>query len=182
VEAADQRVRGMATGSELLTWEDDANVAISDIARAIPDHSLTVAFIDPYSVGGVKMATISQLAARGAVDLLVLFADRMDAGRNLSYYASGQSAKLDEFLGEGADWRRRYGRLDSHQPDRVRQFLSTVFQDQLRKLGYRCFRTKAIRSERGPLYRLIYASKHEAGLNFWDTASKYDRDGSRGLF
>jgi hypothetical protein len=35
------------------------------------------------------------------------------------------------------------------------------------QLGYEHFADEVIRGPQGPLYRLIYATKHERGIDFW---------------
>jgi len=182
VDAAVSRVRAYGCTSDIVPFSQDANVVASAIANAIPERALTIVFVDPYSLG-IRFETVRKIASRGCVDFLILFADRMDAGRNLlAYYASGKSPKLDDFLGDGSHWRDRYDALDNHEPDRVRRFLAGIYIEQLHHLGYGCTRTKEIAGDHGPLYRLVYASKNPAGLKFWDIATSYRWDGSQDLF
>ncbi len=58
-----------------------------------------------------------------------------------------------------------------------------IYKDQLRKhLGYAHFGEKTISSTDKALYRLIYASKHELGLKFWEESLKKEVSGQKHLF
>jgi hypothetical protein len=58
-----------------------------------------------------------------------------------------------------------------------------IYKSQLRShLGYKFFGERVIRCERGALYRLIYATKHDRGLDFWHKATKKYPSGQRRLF
>src|SRR5258706_1695949 len=63
----------------------DCNSVVHKIANMIPPRALTLAFIDPEGLHA-RFDTIKALAARGRVDLLILFADRMDIVRNVDLY------------------------------------------------------------------------------------------------
>jgi hypothetical protein len=66
--------------------------------------------------------------------------------------------------------------------DKFRRLLATIYCDQLRQLGYQQFDQKVMKSPKGPLYRLVFASKHERGLEFWEKVTKKDKGGQRDLF
>lgn len=58
-----------------------------------------------------------------------------------------------------------------------------LYKSQLhRLLGYREFGEQSMKSAKGALYRLIYASKHECGLDFWHKATKKYPSGQGRLF
>lgn len=160
----------------------DSNACIADIARAIPDRALTLAFIDPEALDA-RFETVAALAARGQVDLLILFADAYDVVRNVDRYEAEVGSKLDQTLGPGSGWREAWARLDNRTGTNIRELFSAIYIEQLRtKLGYKVFGAKTISSRRGPLYRLIYASKHDCGLDFWHKVTRKDRSGQSELF
>jgi three-Cys-motif partner protein len=181
-QAAVQRIQTYRPAVNLLYWQGDANTLAPQVASALPDRSLTVAFVDPFSLD-VRFETIRVLAERRPLDLIILFADRMDLERNVeAYYYPQRGSKLDQFLGEKSDWRTQWDRLANRDEGRVRQLFAEIYLKQLREIGYKFSRTRPIESERGPLYRLVYASKSELGLKFWDIAEHEDLGGDRGLW
>lgn len=161
----------------------DCNALIESIASQIPQRALTLAFIDPTGLHA-HFEMIRTLAGCGRVDLLILFADAVDAGRNaLHTYFEQEDSKLDLFLGANSNWRDRWNELGNANGPTVRRLLAEIYKNQLRKhLGYIKFGEKTIGSPRGPLYRLIYASKHERGLEFWEKVTKKDVGGQREMF
>ena len=50
-----------------------------------------------------------------------------------------------------------------------------------RQLGYTVFGEMPM-PRKGPIYRLIYASKHERGLEFWDKVTRKELGGQMDLF
>jgi three-Cys-motif partner protein len=160
----------------------DANVAVSQIQRDLPHRSLTVAFIDPFSLD-IHFDSLKTLAEARPLDLIILFADAMDVTRNVDeYYFPGKSDKLDNFLGRSSNWREKWQQLPDRSGSSCRSFFAQIYLSQLAKLGYRHTRVKSIKSDIGPLYSLVYASKAELGLKFWDIAAHEDLDGNRNLW
>jgi three-Cys-motif partner protein len=160
-------------------FQGDCNERVTEIAAAIPDKALTLAFIDPDGLD-VDFKTIGTLSSRGRVDLLVLFADRMDVSRNLGVYME-EGSRLDRFLGPDSQWRERL--RDSVDSPRFLDALRSIYEGQLRRnLGYRVFGHRTMEGPRGPLYKIVYASKHERGLEFWNKATAKDRRGQKELF
>ena len=65
----------------------------------------------------------------------------------------------------------------------IRRMFADIYKSQLeRHLGYRVFGEEIITCKRGALYRLVYASKHERGLDFWNKISNKDPSGQKRLF
>jgi len=161
----------------------DCNESVSQIASAIPDGALTLAFVDPTGLHA-RFDTIAHLSRRGAVDLLVLFADRHDIVRNVELYdEQGRESNLDQVLGPDSEWRSHWRRLGNQNAENVSKMFAEIYRRQLRDhLGYTRSAEKTMYSAKGPLYRLIYASKHERGLEFWDKITKKDVSGQKDLF
>jgi len=148
----------------------------------IPDRTLTLAFIDPTGLHA-RFETIAALSERGHVDLLVLFADAYDIQRNLKQYWDDPDSNLDRVLGPGVDWRTEWERLDDLSSTSVRRMFAGLYKTPLsRLLGYRVFGEQVMKSLTGSLYRLIYASKHQRGLEFWEKATKEFASGQKWLF
>jgi hypothetical protein len=60
---------------------------------------------------------------------------------------------------------------------------ASIYKQQLTQhAGYHFFRDEIIKGPRGPLYRLIYATKDERGTDFWDKSVKKELRGVQRLF
>jgi three-Cys-motif partner protein len=177
-----QRIRRTGSTSHIHAWQGDVNQLIQDVSRTIPQRSLTVAFVDPFSLD-IQFETIRSLARQRPLDLLVLFADSMDIVRNVeAYYYPNENSKLDHFLGLDSNWRGDWDALKNRSAGNVRELFANTYIRQLQALGYFSTRMLSIRTEHGPLYRLIYASKDPLGLRFWDIAASEDLGGERDLW
>jgi len=85
-------------------------------------------------------------------------------------------------LGPESNWRERLDDLVNPDGTRKRKALAELYRKQLAKLGYDWSDDIAIRSGKGPLYRLVYASKDKTGLEFWHKINKKDPGGQRRWF
>lgn len=180
-KACQTRLSRTAVADRCQVFLGDCNERVSEIASQIPERALTLAFVDPEGLDA-EFSTIQTLANRGRVDLLILFADAYDVVRNIDTYRRQEHSKLDLTLGPGSQWREKWDLLNSHEGNTVRQFFAKIYQGQLQRLlGYKVFGERVISSRRGPLYRLIYASKHQRGLEFWDKVTKRDVGGQLDL-
>lgn len=159
----------------------DCNEKVSEVAADIPRGALTLAFIDPTGLHA-RFETVATLSERGRVDLLVLFADAYDIVRNVELYNDNPQSNLDQVLGPDSNWRPKWEALETRSSARVRKMFAGIYREQLRRhLGYKVFGEHTISGPKGALYRLIYASKHERGLEFWDKITKKDKGGQRHL-
>ena len=171
------RMKSAVDVSRYRMFEGDCNARVADIARAIPDGALTLVFADPAGLD-LDFETVRTLSRLGNVDLLILLADAMDAVRNLRTYMEPGS-KMDRFLGPDSLWRERLSGLTGAV---LRARLRGLYEEQLQRLGYGHFAQKTISGERGPLYKLVFASKHKLGLRFWEEAARKYRSGEQDLF
>jgi three-Cys-motif partner protein len=163
--------------SQLLNL--DANQACLDIVNAIPQRrTLTLAFLDPYGLH-LHFSTVRQLSSLKA-DLIIFFPDHLDALRNWSaYYLDQDSSNLDHFLGRD-DWRQA---LSDAPKSQHAEILRKLYEQQLQTLGFNHFDYRRVSSVEGrPLYRLIFASGHERGLQIWRNVSKKGPGEQYGLF
>jgi len=159
----------------------DCNAVVADIAALIPPRALTLAFIDPTGLHA-QYETIAALSQCGRVDLLVLFADAYDIVRNADLYRQQEESNLDLVLGADSNWRKRWDNLVNRTSNNIRTMFAEIYVEQLKKLHYRRFGQHCISGPKGALYRLIYTSKHERGLDFWDKVTAKDPSGQRHLF
>ncbi len=163
--------------------QGDCNQLIDEVVPLIPSDTLTIAFIDPKGLD-VHFSTIKKLSNKARVDFVILFADAYDINRNAEYYyRNDPNSKLDQILGPDSHWREKLSDLSNHSGDNIRNLFVEIYKKQLtRHLGYTFFEHKTIKSARGPLYKLVYASQNELGVKFWNIATGKDVGGQRNLF
>lgn len=180
--AVTARVRRTPFEGKLCVLTLNANEQPHQVEAEIPPKSLTIAFIDPYSLD-IHFETIRRLASGKAMDLMVLFSDRLDLGRNVHkfYYPQEEENKLDRFLGT-TDWRTRYEQLGNQSGLKVRSLFAEIYLNRLQSLGYQYTESHTLDGPNGPAFKLIFASKHDLGLKFFRIATQMDFDGSRSLF
>ncbi len=161
----------------------DCNVEINNIVRSLPGRALTVAFLDPTGLH-LHFETVKKLSADRPVDLLILFPDAVDILRNADHlYFDQPESKLDQVLGPNSDWRKLKADSNTTDGSSMRRLYSDIYKSQLSKLaGYSHFRDEVISGPSGPLYRLVYATKHERGVDFWDKSVAKDSGGQKRMF
>ncbi|MEM1271578.1 MAG: three-Cys-motif partner protein TcmP [Bacteroidota bacterium] len=164
-------------------FNGDCNVEIDRIIKELPKGSLTLAFLDPTGLH-LHFETVSKLSEHGPVDLLILFPDAIDILRNAEhYYFDRTDSNLDLVLGEGSDWRRKKAALTSNEGSVVRKLFLEIYKSQLERIaGYKYFDDLVIKGPSGPLYRLVFATKHQVALDFWNKSVKKELSGQQRLF
>jgi three-Cys-motif partner protein len=177
------RLSGSAARDRFELFVGDCNGRINEVVSHVPSDALTLGFIDPTGLH-VHLSTVVTLADCGAVDLLILFPDAVDIIRNADhYYFDNKESNLDLVLGADSDWRARKKRLASNDGTRLRRLFVDVYKSQLQKhAGYTHFGEETISGPHGPLYRLVYVTKNELGLKFWNESIKKDSSGQKRLF
>ena len=157
----------------------DCNDQVSAIVKEIPKGALTLAFVDPTGLHA-EIATIKNLASAGQVDLLILFPDAVDVLRNADIYLPKLDSNLDKVLGKDSNWRALWESAGRTDASKSRRLFAQEYQQQLKKhAGYVAFGEKVISGPQGPLYRLVFASKHEKGLEFWDKVTLKELSGQK---
>ena len=170
------------TETGLRCFQGIANERIGDVCRQVPRRALTVAFLDPTGLH-LWFETVQRLSRCGAVDLLILYPDAIDILRNVDRYRTDPNSNLDRFLGSGSNWREQLESLASDESHARRRLAAQIYKRQLQaKAGYNDFRDEVIWGPKGPLYRLIYATKHPLGAKFWDESVSKQVGGARRLF
>jgi three-Cys-motif partner protein len=161
----------------------ECNVQIQKIVDQIPHRALTLVFIDPEGLH-IHFETLRTLTTNRRVDLAILLPDGMDIVRNVeTTYEKQTESKLDRFLGPNSKWRADWQNLTNRTPENKCQLFANIYKSQLREeLGYIAFSDKIYKSGQTPIYRIIYASKHELGKKFFEDISKIDSGGQKQLF
>ncbi len=166
--ACESRLRSMQAPPSFQMFRGDCNLEIDSIALQIPRGALTLAFLDPTGLH-LDMETVRKLSQCGAVDLLILFPDAVDVVRNLEAYFRSENSRLDVVLGAGSCWKDRFQALGNAGGREIRDLFEQIYISQLTKVArYTHFGSKVINGDKGPLYKLVYASKDERGLDFWN--------------
>jgi three-Cys-motif partner protein len=173
-EALEKRVKQIRPDAQIL--KGDANEEIHKIAKEIPQRTLSLAFLDPYSLQ-IDFKTLEVLAAKRA-DLIIFFPDRLDILRNWKHYYYGDpNSKLDRHLGQDSDWRSV---LDNAPPKNRIEELRKFYVHRLNKiLGYQYVEHERIPTQGRPLYYLIFCSRSQIGAKFWREITLKKRNGQR---
>jgi len=179
--ALDTRLKRTPAAAVAKVFQGNCNTQIDQLVRYIPKRALTLGFIDPEAMN-VDFETVEKLSKCGRVDLLILFADRMDLVRNVDRYEKDNPSVLDRMMGPRSRWRDLWAQLANRSAGNICQLFANEYKNQLaNQLGYVAFGEKVMESGNGPIYRLIFASKSEKGLEFWDKVTQKDHDGQMGL-
>ena len=153
------------------------------MGNGIPPDALTVAFVDPTGVDA-SLEMLRPLTTGRKVNLLILFPDYMDIIRNVEKtYSVQPDSNLDHVLGPDSGWRERWSSLPDQSAEKVSKLFLEIYKKQLRThLGYSVFADEVLRFRKNaPLYRILFASKNDLGLKFWQESTKKER-GSNRLF
>jgi len=171
-QALKKRVGDTRPNSQILNG--DANNEVYNIAKEIPQGTLSLAFLDPYGLE-LDFETLQVLAAKQA-DLIIFFPDRLDILRNWKhYYYSDPNSKLDHHLGLDSDWRFT---LDDAPPNNRVEVLRKFYVQRLKQnLRYQHVEHERISSQGRPLYYLIFCSRSEVGAKFWREISRKKPNG-----
>jgi len=181
-DALSRRLQNTPAAAVARVFAGDCNESVDRMIQHIPERSLTLGFIDPEAMN-IDFATVEKLASCGQVDLLILFADRMDLVRNVDGYEKERPSVLDKMMGLHSRWRELYGQLINRTPEKLCRLFADEYMRQLQdRLGYRFFGEQVMKSGKKPLYRIIFASKNKKGLEFWDKVTQKDRGGQTELF
>ena len=175
----------------------DANIRVKEIVDEIKaiDHnrsknqwsSLNLAFLDPDGLE-LEWKTIENLASVNKMDLIIYYS-QSGLTRNFdNYINSDADTIIDKFFGD-REWRIIYKTSLRGETIGVHRKLIDYYKQKLSTLGYVDVRdiedgTEPLmkNSKEAPLYRLIFASKHARGHDFWKKIVKKDAFGQGKLF
>lgn len=180
--ACKRRMEASPASDRFEIIEGDCNSKIEEVVSHIPQGALSLAFVDPEGLD-FHFETLRRLTQGRAVDLLMLFADAIDAVRNAERMLGEDESRLDLLFGPDANWRDEWSSIRSLSGPLKRDRLRSILCKQLEtRLGYAGTRSVPICGPHGPLYSLIYASKHRRGLDFWDKSVAKELGGQSTLF
>lgn len=163
----------------IITGNCNAAEVIQAIRTHIPGNALTLAFIDMLGLD-VTYLTLRALTRDRKIDLAITL-QLQDLARNLpAALEAGQDSRITAFLGV-SDWPARLRPVPPGE--RVSAFVD-LYLEQLRTLGYLHVhqrRAPMKNSKNAPLYRLLLASKHPRGAEFFAKIERIEYDGQRQL-
>jgi three-Cys-motif partner protein len=152
--------------------------------------SLNLAFLDPEGLE-LEWSSVASLAQVNRMDLIIHYSQ---GGLNRSMkhsYSAGTETSVDRFFGD-REWRKVYQEWCSKGGSgRIHRQLVDYYKSKLQALGYKDVRYSdetgdepLMRNAKrnAPLYRLLFASKHELGHNFWKQVTRRNVYGQKRLF
>jgi three-Cys-motif partner protein len=190
VDALKQRVAAVSHLANIQLLNEDANQVVAKIVNTIPKWSLNLALLDQDDLD-LKWTTVQTLTQIDRIDLIIHY-PQMGIARYIphAYEKDSYPNKLDEFFGDQG-WRNIY---ESHRKKGSRKFhrdLMDYYKGRLQDFGYvHVQRDDETGIEplvknaqtNSPLYRLIFASKHKKGEDFWRAVTRKEPSGQKRLF
>jgi len=185
-DALEQRCNDSHFHQRVNIYQGDCNVLVDkviDSLRVSEMQSLNLAFLDPEGLE-LQWQTVVKLATIKRMDIILYYPEM---GLNLNMqklYKSGDETAIDLFFG-GPEWRDVYERY--HGKIGLHRHLVDFYKSNLGTLGYsevfrgdECVDEEPLirsQSRNAPLYRLIFASKHNLGIKFWRQVVRRDITG-----
>ena len=175
------RLDGKADRAEAFVGDyNDSNSIVSRFGRT-DKRSLTLCLVDPTDCS-VPFRTIKDVfeASGRHCDFIISFFDIADFNRNsvqavLEPDASILNGKYASFLGNSDFFTRNDVVMAAKANNRetLRGLFLDAYVESLRSIGLGATDWVKI----GGLYKLLYASSHPRGLDFWNKCSKYEPSG-----
>jgi three-Cys-motif partner protein len=171
-------------GPKIVVSTGDANkahYALKEVAGLGPRYMCAV--IDPASAVYEWEAFEALAYTEKALDTLVLFPDAMDLGRGLPYYLrQGKGDKLDRCFGPVGmrEW-REIARQAAHPESALR----ALYENQMRSLiGLEVGRPRTVTrtGTKMALYRLVFGSRNQKGIDIWNDICRRTRDEQYEMF
>jgi three-Cys-motif partner protein len=156
-----------------------ATVYCGDCAEAVTkidlpkSHCLALTFVDPTGISHSPFDLIETLRQRVRTDLLINFPHGMGLKMNQHQYTAHEKSILTRFLGTD-----RWSKFIDKKPAEFVRGVLDLYKAQLRKLDYIVGAHEVmIRNQQGtPIYMLIFASRNQLGVTFWDRTMKGVQD------
>jgi len=175
----------------------DANIKVKQIVEEIKSlernrlkdqwTSLNLAFLDPDGLE-LEWKTVETLASVNKMDLIIYYS-QSGLTRNFDNCINlNTDTDIDRFFGD-REWRNIYRTSQHGKSSGVHRKLIDYYKHKLTNLGYKDIKDiedgaepVMKNSKEAPLYRLIFASKHARGHDFWNKVIQKDAFGQTKLF
>ncbi len=172
----------------VVTYIGDSNEKVDKIIDEIkPVSGLNLALLDPQGFE-LKWTTILKLASVSKMDLIIYY-PQMGINREMPNEIDiKEETKIDLFFG-GTEWREIYRAYRSKKDIFLHRNLLDLYKSKLQSIGYQEAKSidevenepLIVNAQEAPLYRLIFASKHELGQGFWRRITEKDHRGQKRL-
>ena len=183
INALKQRFSSSPLRGHVWSKAGDANIQVHEVVKHIlgvdQDYlpskwsSLNLAFLDPAGID-LQWDTVLALSRIRKIDLIVYY-PQYGLELNMPHqFESKTPTKIDAFFG-GTEWRQIFVKWRGKEHG-LHRHLMDLYKDNLKKLGY----IETLRDDEtgdeplirnsqrnAPLYRLLFASKHALGHDFW---------------
>ena len=180
-EALEKRVGASSSVENVNLYNEDCNVAVDTIVARIRQIDsefidgvwpcLNLAFLDPEGLE-VEWRTVKKLASLQRMDLIINFSTSGITRNARKAVDNEDFTTVDRFFGT-RDWRSVYERTRIAGSAAVRRELIDFYLGRLHEMGY----VETKRQEREfknqrnvQIYTMIFASKSELGIKFWNGA------------
>lgn len=177
LSALKKRLDVLGLKASIWTEAGDANVLAPRVHKILPGgRSLDLAVIDPWG-WEFSFDSIRRLTEGRQMDLILMFSD----GNIRRFWQN--DAVLDKFAGfvGGRGFADRLRRdMETRNPQVIRNVLN-YFRENLLTIGYEYVddHTAMTNSKNRVQYHLVFASRHQKGLEFWQKARVRTRTGKR---
>lgn len=178
LDALKRRIKNVSNSKHVDFIPGDVNEVIDELlGRLVSHEALFFTFADPFNIQ-LKMVSLEQLANQRRLDMLIHFPYGTYLRRVLSQSKLSETTErqIDSFFG-AARWRDL-----CDQSLNAASFLN-YYEKQLESFGYKVgdnFPNMKNRRKAG-LYYLVFASKDQRGLDFWEKACAIEPSGQRKL-
>ena len=189
ISALRQRCRVSPSHTRIQFGVDDANHVVHEIVRQLQGvPSLNLAFLDPDRLE-LQWDTVAALAQLDRLDFIIHYS-QMGLSRAMpNVFRSETLTNVDFFFGD-TEWRTIYTKYRRHEEQFLHRQLMDHYKSKLSRLGYKeTLRDDEVgveplmRNEKNaPLYRLLFASKHPLGHEFWQKVVGRNVHGQRRMF
>jgi len=163
-------------GPKCAVITGDANTAVPIVKLMMPAFErrrMALTMLDPYGVC-FDWDSLAMLTLHERIDLLIYFPEDIDLERNWRL-----KQRTDRYMPTGADWQTAV----SAAPRNRGRVFREIYQEGLeRQLGLKVGVPKPIRARNREIYKLLYASRHEKGLEVWEHARREDPSGQIELY
>ena len=180
-DALETRVGASERDSRVIRYNEDCNVAVDKVVERIRQIDgefidgiwpcLNLAFLDPEGLE-VEWQTVKKLASLQRMDLIINFSTNGITRNAGQLVWREEDTIIDRFFGT-REWRSIY--IEARQRDNslVRRALIDFYLSRLNAMGYVQTKRqeKVFRNQKNvQVYTMIFASKHDLGIEFWNGA------------
>ncbi len=177
---------GIKNASAYTGDYSDSITICSVLKEKLPEDHLNLVFIDPTDCSVPFELVRGIHSSIKNIDFVINVASGTDFNRNVVRVIENQNSywrakeKYSMFLGSEEFFKdSNLAQLAKNKDHKqIRLLFRNYYENSLKAIGYQYFGYKHIMH----YYDLIFATKHERGLDFWEKASAIDYNGQRELF